>query len=456
MLSVKKKKLYAVVFAAAIIVVVSCTRKNAVQSEMRPFNSYQVTNNADLDVLLEQIGDARIVLLGEASHGTSEYYRWRSELSKRLIAEKGFDFIAIEGEWADTYRVNRYIKGPQRDSAATVQLLKQYDRWPTWMWANYEFAELVTWLNQNNQSRSENEKTGVFGLDVYCLWESMAELRPYLQDAHPSLVNKANKLEKCFKPFSDDAQEYAYAVANATADCREETTELWQAVNTLKPGAVAENIDQFVMEQNALVAKNGEEYYRTMIASSSESWNVRDYHMSETLDRLLAFHGEGSKAIIWEHNTHVGDARYTDMKAAGMINVGQLVREKYGRENVFIVGFGSYEGSVIAANAWGSKMEQMKLPAAQSGSWEEVLHSNKKGDQIVFSRDLKGEPALQKSIGHRAVGVVYHPRREAGNYVPSIIPERYDAFFFIDKTSALHPIPVSRRNEPPDTYPSGY
>jgi erythromycin esterase-like protein len=440
------------------LMLISCTRKSSIgpNSTSEDLPSHPLSTEADLDVLIKEIGDSRIVLLGEASHGTSEYYTWRAAISKRLIEEKGFDFIAVEGEWADSYRVNNFIKGDRKDSTAAVSLLRQYDRWPTWMWGNYEVASLVTWLNNYNQNKPPQNKAGFFGLDVYCLWESMTELRPYLQNAQPALVSAADKVHQCFQPFGGDGEQYAIAVSNASADCRNQTTNLWQGIQNYTGNLAQKTEAELVMRQNALVALNGERYYRAMVSGGNESWNIRDRHMAQTLQNLLEFHGPDSKVIIWEHNTHVGDARYTDMATEGMVNVGQLVRETYGENNVYIVGFGSYEGSVIAATSWGAPMQSMNVPKAMKGSWEEFLHRNGGTNKIIFSREIENNPALQKSIGHRAIGVVYNPGREQGNYVPSIIPKRYDAFVFIDQTSALHPITTTQRNEPPDTYPSGY
>ncbi|HEX8334109.1 MAG TPA: erythromycin esterase family protein [Segetibacter sp.] len=418
--------------------------------------NHPLRNEQDLDVLIREIGDARVVLLGEASHGTSEYYTWRTALSKRLIQEKGFNFIAVEGEWADSYKVNNFIKGAKKDSAAVLKLLENYNRWPTWMWGNYEVASLITWLNNYNQQKSEKSKIGFFGLDVYCLWESMTELTPYLKGKDAAVVNAAKKVHQCFQPYSSDPQDYAMAVANTDVSCRAETNRLYQTVRKITGGNY-ENEDELVMEQNAAVALNGERYYRAMVSSSSESWNIRDEHMAETLGRLLKFHGTNSKAIIWEHNTHVGDARYTDMRSESMVNVGELARKQYGEKNVFIVGFGSYQGSVIAAESWGAPIKRMEVPAAVSGSWEQILHQLSATNKIILSREIAGNSFLNKSIGHRAIGVVYNPQREhLGNYVPSIIPKRYDAFVFIDKTKALRPLGTKvKQNEPPDLYPSG-
>jgi erythromycin esterase len=423
----------------------------AVSIPSHPLNSAQ-----DLDVLIQQIGDARIVLLGESSHGTAEYYEWRAALSKRLIQEKGFDFIGVEGEWADSYRVNNFVKGPKQDSTAAETLLRHYDRWPTWMWGNYEIASLVTWMNAYNQNRPSREKVGFYGLDVYCLWESMTELMPYLQGTTSDLKSAAQAVHTCFQPYSSDPSEYSYAVANASSTCRSQTERLWSSIQQLTDNATAKTEAEFVMQQNALVALNGERYYRASVSSYTESWNIRDRHMMQTINRLLDFHGADSKIIIWEHNTHVGDARYTDMAAEGTVNVGQLVREQYGEKNVFAVGFGSYSGSVIASNTWGGPILRMEAPAAPRDSWEGLLHAQGATNKIILSSELRDNAALQKSIGHRAIGVVYNPAREQGNYVPSIIPKRYDAFVYIDQTTALHPINTPVKREPPDTYPSGY
>lgn len=418
---------------------------------------FPLESEADLDVLLAEIGDKRIVLLGEASHGTSEYYRWRTAITKRLIQEKGFDFIAVEGEWADSYRVNQFIKGPKKDTAEVVALLKNYNRWPTWMWGNFEVAELVSWLNRYNQGKSEDEKVSFYGLDVYCLWESMQELIPYLPKTEKKAIRAARRVNNCFRPFTDDGQEYALAVAGASANCRTATYNLWKQIQEITPDGESKTEAHFVMEQNALVAKNAERYYSTMVSNSSDSWNIRDNHMMETLKRLVNFHGQNSKAIIWEHNTHVGDARYTDMAAGGMINVGQLARQEWGQDQVYIVGFGSYEGSVIAAREWGSEREVMQMPEAAEGSWENILHQLNTENKIIISRQIEDMELLKRPIGHRAIGVVYQPHLESfGNYVPSIIPKRYDVFLYFDKTTALHPLDMPVKNEPPDLYPWGY
>ncbi|MDQ3279568.1 MAG: erythromycin esterase family protein [Bacteroidota bacterium] len=432
----------------------SCSKNEYPTQTTGPLPSHPLQGSTDLDVVLAQIGNARVVMLGEASHGTHEYYQWRADLTKRLIQEKGFDFIAVEGEWADSYRVNQFIKGSQKDSLQAVALLRQYDRWPTWMWGNREVASLVTWLNQYNQGQPAAQKAGFYGLDVYCLWESVSELMPYIQ-GNDTLTQVARNVAGCFRPFGGDGQEYALSVLNSSTTCKAQTERLYRSVFNATGGENATTEAAFVAQQNALVAYNAERYYSAMVQNNALSWNIRDEHMAQTVERLLRHHGPDSKVIIWAHNTHVGDARYTDMAAAGEINLGQLMRERFGRENVYAIGFGSYEGSVVAAAAWGAAIETMKVPAAEKGSWEHLLHQQGGGNKLLLSSELKTISSINKGIGHRAIGVVYAPYNERGNYVPSVVPERYDAFFYFERTTALQPLYTNARNEPPDTYPWG-
>jgi erythromycin esterase-like protein len=436
------------------LILIFCSKGENPGRTTETIPSHPLRNSADLDVLLQQIGNAKVVMLGEASHGTHEYYAWRAAITKRLIQEKGFTIIAVEGEWADSYRVNQFVKGSAKDSMQAVNLLRQYDRWPTWMWGNREIASLVTWLNQYNQQKPAAQKAGFFGMDVYCLWESVSELMPYIQ-GNDSLVKIATAVAQCFRPFNASGSDYALSVLNSSRSCRDQTGRLYRSVFSITGGATATSEPAFVAQQNALVAYNAERYYSAMAQSNSLSWNIRDEHMAQTVERLLQFHGGDSKIILWAHNTHIGDARYTDMAPAGEINVGQLMRERFGRENVYAVGFGGYSGKVIASAGWGESIETMNVPAAQRGSWEYMLHQQGESNRILFSDEIKGISGLKGAVGHRAIGVVYAPNNERGNYVPSVIPERYDAFLYFDKTSALQPLYTKERNEPPDTYPWG-
>jgi erythromycin esterase len=413
---------------------------------------------ADLDPLLERVGAARYVLLGEASHGTAEYYRWRSQLSQRLICEKGFSLIAVEGDWPDCYRVNRYIRGLPNSGADVREVLEAFARWPTWMWANEEIVELSEWLHRHNSGLPEEKKVGFYGLDVYSLWESLYAVLGYLRKADPSALPVARRAFACFEPYGEDVQEYARATALVPTSCEDEVVALLEGLRSKEPRYRADGRDEFfAAEQNALVVKNAEAYYRAMVQGGPDSWNIRDQHMTETLERLMSHHGPDAKAVVWEHNTHIGDARATDMADDGMANVGQLVRERHSREGVVLVGFGSYRGSVIAGREWEAPMEKMAVPAGRPGSWEDVLHRAGEPDKLLLLDESRCAGEFLEERGHRAIGVVYHPEREQfGNYVPTILPRRYDAFCFIDETHALHPLRLHPALEKvPETYPWG-
>ena len=324
---------------------------------------------ADLDPLLERIGDARYVLLGEASHGTSEYYRWRAQISRRLIREKGFSFIAVEGDWPDCYRVNRYVKGLPDSGTDAREVLDAFARWPTWMWANEEVAELAEWLRRHDAGLPDDRKVGFYGLDVYSLWDSLYAVLGYLRKADPSALPAALGAFRCFEPYGEDVQEYARATVLVPASCEDEVVALLRELRRDEPRYAADGREEFfAAEQNALVVQNAEAYYRAMVRGGPESWNIRDRHMTETLERLMRHQGPGAKAIVWEHNTHIGDARFTDMADDGMVNVGQLVRERHANDGVVLVGFGSHRGTVIAGREWEAPMEEMPVPPARWGA----------------------------------------------------------------------------------------
>jgi erythromycin esterase-like protein len=414
---------------------------------------------ADLDPLMEHIGEARYVLLGEASHGTAEYYTWRAALSQRLIREKGFSFIAVEGDWPDCYRVNRYVKGYPDSGTNAREVLYAFTRWPTWMWANEEVVELAEWLRHHNTGVPKERKVGFFGLDVYSLWDSLYAVLGYLRKKDPRCLPAAHRALRCFEPYGEDAQEYARATRLVPTSCEEEVIALLQQLRGKAPEYPRGDSEAFfAAEQNALVVKNAEAYYRAMVRGGPESWNVRDRHMTQTLERLMRQHGPQARGIVWEHNTHIGDARYTDMEGDGMVNVGQLVRERHEDEGVVLVGFGSYRGTVVAAQAWDAPAERMKVPPGTTGSWEDVLHRAGDTDKLLMFREDAESEDFFVERGHRAIGVVYHPEYEqSGNYVPTVLPRRYDAFLYLDQTHALHPlhVAVQKQEEVPETYPTG-
>jgi erythromycin esterase len=410
---------------------------------------------ADLDPLLERIGDAHYVLLGEASHGTHEYYLWRARMSRRLIEEKGFRFIAVEGDWPDCYRVNRYVQGEISDTTAEV-VLEGYDRWPTWMWANWEVVALTEWMRRYNEGRSEDERVGFYGLDVYSLWESLYEVIGYLEQHHPDALPAAYRAFLCFEPYAEDPQEYARATLFVPDACRQEVLDLLRTVRERAAEDAASNATSLDAIMNAEAVEGAAAYYRTMVSGGAESWNLRDRHMADTLDRLMRHYGPDAKAIVWEHNTHIGDARYTTMANEGMFNVGQLVRQEHGSDGVVLVGFGSHEGTVVAGRSWGAPMEVMEVPPARSGSWEHALHLMEAQDRLLLFRPpVDAGDALAVPRGHRAIGVVYQPEFEWGNYVPTVLPLRYDAFLYLERTQALHPLHVEPRGGPPELYPWG-
>ena len=416
--------------------------------------SHKLSTLADLDPLMKEIGDARYVLLGEASHGTHEYYTWRAHITKRLITEKNFSMIGVEGDWPDCYRLNRYIKGYPGSGGSAREVLHAFNRWPTWMWANWEIVALSEWLRKHNLNLPANKKIGFYGLDVYSLWESMEAITAYLEKTDPAALKSVRAAMDCFEPFNvREGFSYAERSYGLSESCTQEVEDLLASIRKKMPLYDSDHEAVFSTEQNALVAVNAERYYRIMLRGGEATWNIRDRHMTETIERLMNFHGAESKIIVWEHNTHIGDARATDMKRAGMVNVGQLVKEAHDKEGVVRVGFGSYSGTVAAAYHWGAEMRKMKIPDARAGSWEYFLHKSGEGNKILLSKDLE---ALTKPVGHRAIGVVYDPDYEFGNYVPSVIPERYEAFIFLDKTRALHSLHIEPDGlQMPETYPWG-
>lgn len=420
--------------------------------------SYPLHDQTDLQPLFNRIGDAQFVFLGEASHGTHEYYTWRAYITQKLIEEKGFNFIAVEGDWPDCYRVNRYIKHYPGSGKSALEILKQFNRWPTWMWGNWEIAALTEWLNVFNRNLPAEKKIGFYGLDVYSLWESMESIMSYLKKVDPAALKTAEEAFHCFEPYKkDEGQSYARATQFVPDLCTDEVVELLQKVKERLPLYNSDHENVFNVQQNAYVTLNAEKYYRAMIKGGPHSWNVRDRHMADTLDRLIEFHGAHAKAIIWEHNTHIGDARATDMHAEGMYNVGELARLKHHEKGVVLVGFGSYKGEVIAGKSWGASMKRIEVPPAPKGTWEYLLHKADPSNKLLIMDDFMTDELMENFIGHRAIGVVYNPEYEQyGNYVPSILPLRYDAFIFLDHTKALHPLHITPDgHQLPETYPFG-
>ncbi|MGZ3692841.1 MAG: erythromycin esterase family protein [Bdellovibrionota bacterium] len=417
---------------------------------------------SDLASLVDRLALSRIVMLGESSHGTHEFYEWRRAISLELMKNHGFSFIAVEGDWPPCWSLNNFLHG---QGANIRSVLHGFSRWPTWMWANEEVALLARDLRALNEALPASRKVGFFGLDVYSLFESVDAVLSEVAKTSPLLARQLRTRYECFDPFARDEIAYAKSLIHIPAGCQ-------NAVLTNLQDILAKRLKEknrlsspfgdslFNAEQNARTVANAESYYRSMI-TGEDSWNIRDRHMLETLNTLLERHGEGSKAIVWAHNTHVGDYRATDMLAQGQINIGGLAREKWGEDRVSLVGFGTYEGEVIAAQAWDGRIEKMPLPRGAEGSYESAFHKVAQAKGPEFWLDLTSEQAksgpLREIRGHRAVGVVYHPAYERrGNYVPTSLADRYDHFLFFNKTSGLKPILQDfEHHEIPETWPQG-
>ena len=416
--------------------------QSLIESKLAPLKK-----TGDLNALVQSLKDTRVVMLGEASHGTHEYYQMRSMISKKLIEDHGFNFIAVEGNWPDADRLNRYIKSTGGQNS--VQVLLKNHRGPTWMWANHEVAKLAEWLHGRD--------VGFHGLDVYSLFESIDEISYFLQTIDPKLAQLVAQNYGCFDPFDRDEIEYARSLLQFPEGCEK---EVLQNLKTLLQLRLENSEELFSAQQNARIIANAESYYRSMAKSDENSWNIRDTHMLDTLDQLLDRYGEGSKAIIWAHNTHIGDYRATDMLKHGYINIGGMARERYGAENVKLVGFGSYQGKVLAGEFWGADEQIMNLPPARENSIEWHCHQvalRNKLNRFHIKLGPTADPLFKVSILHRAVGVVYDPTREyRSNYVPSELANRYDDFIFIDRTNALSSLhSYADTKEFPETWPFG-
>lgn len=403
--------------------------RSSIISLEEPGNLVQIT---------ERASDARIVLLGEATHGTSEFYVWRDRISRELIENGGFNFILIEGDWSSAYGVNRYIRQLPGAPATAAEALEGFNRWPQWMWNNREVLDMVEWLRSYNAGRPAAEQVGFYGMDMYAMWESISQVIAKATHHNSSTGNRLQAKYDCLLRFDGDHRAYLESVARGGQHCGNNTEN---ALTLVREGmsslAESDPAAWFNLEQQALVVRNAERHYRSMLAGGASSWNERVDHFKATLNRVLDFTGESSKGIVWAHNTHVGDARATDMAGAGMRNIGQLSRQRYGSAQVYSIGFGTYEGRVLAGRQWGDEMQVMHIPPAANGSLEALLNTM---EPDVFAVQLGERFAglFSDPIGHRAIGVTYNPESDTRqNYVSTVWPQRYDAFIFIRQTDIL-------------------
>ena len=412
---------------------------------------------SDLGPLINRVGRSRFVCIGEASHGTHEFYEWRAILSRLLIAEHGFTWIGVEGDWPDCWRINQWLRGCGDQDLDSRGLLAHFERWPTWMWANEDVADFLTWLREWNASRPESRRVGFYGLDLYSLWDSLSEIIGWLDRHAPDAVESAMQAWQCFMPYQEDPHRYAWSTRLVPQSCEADVVALLVEVRA-QVAARSGNSEAFNAEQNAEVAVGAERYYRIMVRGDRESWNIRDIHMADTIDRIAQHLGPRSKGLIWEHNTHVGDARATDMASDGLVNVGQLMRERHADEGVSLVGFASHRGTVLAAAEWGAAERVLPVPDARTGTHEDFLHSALGRPSVLDFGDDRARPWLSARLGHRAIGVVYHPEREFANYVPTIMGGRYDALLWFEETTALSPLHHEPTPDEPEfeTEPTGF
>ena len=416
--------------------------------------------DTDYDPLVERTVQSRFVLIGEASHGTHEFYRERAEITKRLIAEQRFTAVAVEGDWPDAYRVNRFVRGESDDEFAE-EALEDFRRFPSWMWRNTDVVDFVTWLREwNDALPADAAKVGFYGLDLYSLHTSIEAVVEYLDEADPDAAARARERYACFDHFGPDPQVYGYEAGIGGAEsCErqvvEQLVELRNKAAELasRDGRVAVDA-HFYAEQNARLVADAERYYRSVFRGGVESWNLRDTHMAETLEALAGHlertSGAATKAVVWAHNSHVGDARATQLGEAGELNIGRLVRERHGRD-AFVVGFSTYTGTVTAASDWGRPAERKHVRRALEGSWEQLFHGTGLPRFLLVPAGLRGRRL------ERAIGVIYRPETERlSHYFEARLADQFDALIHLDETRAVEPLERTSEwevGELPETYP---
>jgi len=418
-----------------------------------PFGSIET---AELAPLLERIGDARIVLLGEASHGTSEFYRMRERISRELIVKKGFRFIAIEGDWPDAARVDHYVRHLEYPAAEWTA----FARFPTWMWRNNEVRDFVDWLREHNATTRHGARVAFHGLDLYSLYVSIRSVLHYLDEIDPDAAKVARQRYGCLTPWQGDPATYGHAALTGSyRTCEPHVVQALKDLLEKRLSYAAHDGERFFdAVQNARLITNAERYYRIMYYGSRASWNLRDEHMFTTLKNLLAFYGTASKAIVWAHNSHVGDSAATEMAARGEHNIGHLCREEFGA-GAYLVGFGTNSGTVAAASDWDGPMEIKTVQPALPNSYERLCHATGREHFMLGLRnraDPIGAQGLGKPHLERAIGVIYRPETErASHYFQAVLPRQFDEYIWFDDTRAVTPFDTAELAGLPDTYPFG-
>lgn len=417
-----------------------------------PFSS---VNALPLDNLLSRIGDARVVLLGEASHGTAEFYLARQRITRALIEKKGFSFVAIEGDWPDAARVDHYVRHAEYPPSEWTA----FSRFPTWMWRNEEVRGFVDWLHGYNSSRPAPERVAFHGLDLYSLYSSIRAVLEYLEEVDPDLAIHARQRYECLAPFEGEPAAYAKAALNPDYQtCEKPVLDMLNEMLSRHRRYAEHDSDRFLDAiQNARLVADAEEYYRTMYYGSHSAWNLRDSHMFETLESLLKHYGDGSKAVVWAHNSHVGDSDATDMSRRGEFNIGRLCRARFGKE-LYTIGFGTDRGTVAAAPNWDAPMEIKRVRPSLEGSFERVCHQTGIPGFLLPFQKAQGRllEALSERFLERAIGVIYRPETERqSHYFRACLPEQFDEYVWLDETRAITPFATGVLPGVPDTYPFG-
>jgi len=434
----------------------------ALHTIARPIHGEQ-----DIDRIVDLIANKRLVLLGEASHGTHEFYDYRASITRRLVTNHGFVAVAVEGDWPDALRADRFVRGQSSDDDDAAAALGAFERFPRWMWRNDDVAVMLSWLASVNAEQPEHKRVGFYGLDLYSMHSSMKAVIDYLGDTDPAAVARARQRYACFDHMGGDPHHYGLQ-AHLGIGPKCETEVVAQLVEMqlrklARSGRSPAGDAWFHAVQQAHVVRNAETYYRMMFAGRSASWNLRDTHMADTLD-LIANHlgdGEPAKVVVWAHNSHVGDARATEMGDSGQLTLGQIVRQRHPGE-VALVGFTTHEGTVIAADDWDEPAQRMRVRPSLPGSWEELFHASEISRFYLTSADMRRVIGENVERLQRAIGVIYRPETERrSHYLHARLADEFDIVIHIDATRALDPLDpiempqVTPAHELPETFPTG-
>jgi erythromycin esterase-like protein len=434
------------------------TPHDAIHTALRPLAGVE-----DCRTVVDFIGDAELALVGEASHGTHEFYASRAHLTRQLILQSGFRAVVVEADWPDAYRVNRYVRHESRDTSA-VAALDDFKRFPTWMWRNADVVAFVEWLREHNEGLPPEQQVGFYGMDLYALFASMRAVIDYLRRTDPDAARRAQERYACFDRYGEDPQAYAYVDTFELESCEDAVVEVLRNVQRRSAELVIDALGRdayFFAEQNARLVKNAEEYYRTMFRGGTQSWNLRDQHMAGTIEALREYLNEAdkpAKLAIWAHNSHLGDARATQMGQRGELNVGQLMRERFPGKTA-LIGYTTSHGTVTAASDWGEPVEMKRVRPAHPDSYEHLFHEMSTPRFFLPLGNESVHHALQRPRLERAIGVIYRPETERqSHYFHASLSSQFDAVLHFDYTSAVRPLEITAQwtlREVPETFPTG-